>query len=612
MPKSDHPLRKKPAGIGVQPRVRSSVLGLLAVVILSIGGRSFLSGGLSGLSAAIDIRGGLTDFGTAAAVDAAFASDLVLRNADIHPSRIYNQYLSYQPNIPDATTARIARGFQHLIGLYEIRQGVDDNFTLRVLDNRTGELIEVVVLDSLREEYRRTGTANWQNIDAARRSKTSELVRKHSANIDRGFITVKWGRRNEILDARKRELPVVEHEVRLARAFGLSLLTTEIGTVETFNDDNLVSRVGARSRYQLMPSILRELDVNHYTLRTATGRPVTVKEELHPLNSMEAAYTVVRAYSNAMGHEIPGISAYHTGPFNVFRVYEKFLDPSNDLFNPYSNVVTAYFWGLTEGFDQVTENSSFGPNSRNYVPSIFGALEATADLPIDTSATWIVESVRLNSGKSIFLSDLLSLVDQVSTPLSWRADASDSTSYQRFKRINPHMSLPDVAGDIIPEKADVKLVDRVSRSPVRFYLPLGSSDRINAIDSTLLDLSTVKPWDHGPFYGENEITDADRRYQDLVAVAEDFSFSNEAVAELDSLYFEFQSLARSTPTWFRTTQYDVIRLHRRIWRASNFERLEKAVAAAKLRVNNVPRARLPEFSLMTEKPIDAVPSKVLD
>ncbi len=591
---------------GGDTSIRSSLVGIAVLALLSVGGIASIVGG--------DTAGLLELFRSPIVTSddivelAPASNDLVLRNADIHPSKVYERYLSNQSRTPDARSAKIARDFQELISLYETRQGVDDNFTLRIIDNRTGGLIQVVSLDSARAEFNRGGESDWNQIDIQRRARTSQIVRELAKTIDRQFITVKWGRRNEILEARSRESATVEHEVRLARALGLSLLTTEIGTVETFNNDALVSRVGARSRYQLMPSILRELGINHYSLKSATGKTIRVQEEMHPLISMEASYTVVRAYSNAMGHEIPGISAYHAGPFNVFRLYERYLDPDNDLFDAYSTVVTAYLWGLTEGFDQVTENTSFGTHSRNYVPSVFGALEATADVPIDTSQSWIVERVRLNTNTTLFLSDLLESADRVLLPKDWRALPEDTTTYLRFKRINPHIDLPEVTGNIIPERADVKLVSRSGRKPVHFFLPFGTAQKLRLIDLDYFDPSETKTWTHGSYYDESEKTIVDKRYDELVASAVDFGFTREAVDELEKLYFEMQRLKKESPSWYRQTQYNIIRLHRRVWRAGNYERITRAAEAARSRVAGSALARLPELEALGAQPMTQIPS----
>lgn len=74
-----------------------------------------------------------------------------------------------------------------------------------------------------------------------------------------------------------------------------------------------------------MPYLLRQHDIHHYTLRTAAGNRIRVLEEWHPLLTMEPAFLVMRSYANAVGHEVPGLSAYHTGPANLFRIYRQFL-----------------------------------------------------------------------------------------------------------------------------------------------------------------------------------------------------------------------------------------------------------------------------------------------
>src|SRR5690606_18549735 len=133
---------------------------------------------------------------------------------------------------------------------------------------------------------------------------TRRLVEKYAKKgIPKADITVKWGRKNQVLEARRNEAAFIEYEVRLARYLGLSLLATEIGTVETFNRDRLVSTVGARSRYQMMPYLLRQRGIHHYELANAAGKKVSVFEEWHPLLTMEPAMLTLRGYSNAVGHE---------------------------------------------------------------------------------------------------------------------------------------------------------------------------------------------------------------------------------------------------------------------------------------------------------------------
>src|SRR5690606_13580260 len=142
----------------------------------------------------------------------------------------------------------------------------------------------------------------------------------------RGTVSARWGRANQVREARDAEAAYIVYEVGLARLLGLSLLSTEIGTVETFNEDTRVSSAGARGRDQMMPAVLRPHNINRYDLTTAAGNTISVAEEWHPLLTMEPAFATLRGYANAVGHEIPGLSAYHAGPGNIFRIYRLFME----------------------------------------------------------------------------------------------------------------------------------------------------------------------------------------------------------------------------------------------------------------------------------------------
>src|SRR5690606_40860238 len=171
--------------------------------------------------------------------------------------------------------------------------------------------------------------------------------------------------------------------------------------------DDLVSSVGARSRFQMMPDILSMFNVERYTVPTVAGNAVEVAEEHHPLLAMEPSLMLVRAYSNAVGHELPGISAYHTGPGNIFHLYQAYFrahaaDPPVD-----GHVSDAYMWGVTDGFERVDAQSSFGPESRAYVMKAYGALRATEGKTIDPAERFRGDLVQLAAGRSTTLDRLL-------------------------------------------------------------------------------------------------------------------------------------------------------------------------------------------------------------
>lgn len=507
-----------------------------------------------------------------------------LRDLEYHPDRLFQPYTA-GAIVGDSTspTVRIIQGFRELLDLYEQRQGIDDNFTMRVVDGRNGQLLELYSLEEQRERYRETGTADWDQIDRMRREQTRRLVDKYAARgIPRASITVKWGRANQVLEARERDLPFIEYEIRLARYLGLSLLATEIGTVETFNQDWLVSAVGARSRYQMMPSLLRREGIRHYTLRSASGSNISVFEEWHPLLTMEPAMVFLRGYVNSVGHEIPGISAYHAGPANVFNIYRKYLTEARDLIAPGASVLDAYAWGVTTGFASVTKGSSFGQHSRGYVPSNYGSLRATDSLMIDTTYTMRAERVQMRPGKQTYLSHILRTLDGHDDRLRWPRQVEDRSLYQRFRFLNPHLSLPDASDSLgVPVDGDVRLVSQVDGAAVRFFLPLGASAVLEEAGLNLLDPDKTRRYDENTFADPNrgEKTMYDRMYEDLVEDIGKFGFNRANRAQLFELANRFAELAQANPTHYRLVQNDIIQTHKGVWQWGQWETLAQTVAA---------------------------------
>jgi hypothetical protein len=535
--------------------------------------------------------------------DVIFPKDLA-----IHPDHVYRSLLSTHSGVSDMRTLEFVRQFHDLLSLYALRQSTDDNYTMRVIDTRSGGLLELYTLDSLRDALD-ADRLDWPEVDRIRRKVTGDLVDAHeAAGVPRQDISVKWGRRNQVLEARALETPFIEHEINFARLLNLSLLTTEIGTVETFNLDRVVSRVGARSRYQMMPSTLNSLGVEHYTLRGATGEHVQVREEWHPLIAMEAAFIVARAYSNSAGHEIPGLSSYHTGPYNVFRLYRQYLVADSSLFNANSHVVRAYQWGLTAGFDRVADKTSFGVQSRGYLPSLYGALRATESIPIDTTLTQLVERVQLRDGEEILLSALLDSLELRAPDLDWRTPDVDSSSYLRFRRINPHINLPPFDRLGVPVEANIRFVAKSGRVPVRFFLPRGSVAKLGAAGFSPFDASATQTYDHTSLeLHPEEITATDVVYQILVDDIGSFGFTLENREKLarivDALNLEYEA----NPTYYRWLTLQVAEVHQWVWRSRNFDELAAQVEAARGRstMRVMPPAPLPER--IDGKPLRTLP-----
>ncbi|MFQ5572158.1 MAG: hypothetical protein ACE5G0_20970, partial [Rhodothermales bacterium] len=371
----------------------------------------------------------------------------------------------------------------------------------------------------------------------------------------------------QVHEARERERPFIEYEIRLARYLGLSLLATEIGTVETFNQDWMVSRVGARSRYQMMPYILRRNDIRRYRLSTSYGRKIKVYEEWHPLLTMEPAFLLLRGYINAVGHEVPGLSAYHTGPGNIFKVYELFLKEAPDLLYAGTSVVDAYVWALTEGYDKVSSTTSFKAQSRGYVPAGYGALRAVEKVPIDTLWTLHAERVQLKEGRSIYLSDLLEALEESGVHLRWARGTASLSLYERFRRLNPHFDLPQGDEDGIPATGNVRLVDQVGNATVRFFLPLNATTVLaqNGIDA--LDDEATFRFDHNTYrLPDNKArTPLDTQYHKLVQDIGRFGFTRENKARLDTLAVRFEQRSAEQPTHHHLSQSVIIKTHQQLW-----------------------------------------------
>ena len=519
------------------------------------------------------------------------------RDSDIHPDRLYRPYTAgpLLSDSPAAAPSRLVGQFRELLDLYTQRQGIDDNFTLRVVDNRTNELLELRVLEDEKARYEREGVGDgdWGRVDELRREETRRLVREHVARgVPKEAITVKWGRADQVRESQRRDRAFVEYEVRLARYLGMSLLPTEVGTVETFNRDRLVSAVGARSRYQIMPYLLRQLGVHHYDLRTGTGARVRVFEEWHPLLVMEPAFVTMRAYTNIVGHEIPGVSAYHTGPGNIFKVYQLYLTGAPEPLAPHSTVMDAYMWAVTEGFDEVSGKSSFGPYSRGYVASAYGALRASADVQVDPAWTMRAERVQLKEGASIYLSELLrALGEPAAEGLRWWSPPADSSEadvrplglYERFRLLNPHLVLPEPALDAegVPTGGDVRLTSTARGVPVRFFLPLDARDRLAAQGVDLFDEGSAFAFDPSTYADVRaRVTLWDRQYGALVDETGRFGFTEANRQRLAKLKELFERLAKADPSHYRRTQLQIITIHERMWGSAPWQTLASATAAA--------------------------------
>ncbi len=562
----------------------------------------FLLVSVAALSGGMDLlaRGFLERFGAGAVdaeeevaagvvTEAEAVTALAFKDLDLHPDLLFRPYLGGEViGNGEASSANLIQQFRDFLSVYEQRQGADDNFTIRVLDDRSGETLELAELNAERAKYAKSGQANWDQIDRLRRNETNRLLGKWAGRgIPKQAISVRWGRADQVREARLSEQPFIEYEVRLARYLGLSLLATEIGTVETFNQDRLVSTVGARSRYQMMPYLLSSNGIVHYDLRSANGRKVPVLEEWHPLLSMEPAFTTLKGYVNSVGHELPGISAYHTGPGNIYSLYRQYLVAHADLIARGATVMDAYMWALTEGFDRVSSNSSFKQYSRGYVATAYGSLKAMEDEPLDPSQTMLTERVRLKPGQQIALSMLLSEMEKEKTRL--RGLKEGETLYEAFRRMNPHIDLePSSQG--VPASSDVLLVSETGGTPVRFFLPLGSSELSSMadwIDGTATFRYDEKTYMNPAVSGEK--TELDRAYEQFVAETAGFGFTPANRQRLNQLKAQFEALAEANPTHYRQKQLEIIRAHAGLWNTTSWDNLASATAAVEGLTKAAPR-----------------------
>ncbi|MEZ4701166.1 MAG: hypothetical protein R2834_12590 [Rhodothermales bacterium] len=516
-------------------------------------------------------------------------TSFTLKDLDNHPDRLHSALFSapFYSLKHSPIESELVAPFRDLLNIYVMRQAVDDNFTIRVIDSRTNSLLERYTLEEERTQFYAGPDTDWKLVDQLRAAVSNRLVAKYRRKgIPNDAIVVKWGRVDQIYDARRREAGFIEYEIKLSRMLGLSLLSTEIGTVETFNDDRLVSSVGARGRYQMMPYLLRKNGIYSYALQTDRGAPVQIWEEWHPMLTMEPAFILMKGYSNAVGHEIPGISAYHTGPFNIYKIYQKYLNDPSTRYTPSSTVLDAYMWALTEGYDQVSEDTGFRTYSRTYVPSAYGALRSTESTPIDTSLTLRMERVQLADDASVTLAELIEALACLDGEVEWGAAAADTSVYNRFRTLNPHFDLPDAAaGERVPAAGNARLTAWHANGPVRFFLPLGASSRLEANGLAVFDPSRVFRFDREAFWlsDPTEVTVWDQQYQALVDDIGHFGFTTENMTQLELLTRRFETLAEEHPTYYRQIQHAIISLHLSLWKTGFWRELSTSAQVASRR-----------------------------
>jgi hypothetical protein len=318
-----------------------------------------------------------------------------------------------------------------------------------------------------------------------------------------------------------------------------------------------------------MPDIMHLFDVEQYSIPTAAGATVSVREELHPLLAMEPSMMLVRAYSNAVGHELPGVSAYHTGPGNIFHLYQAYIRAHAARPPLDGHVSDAYMWGVTDGFERVDAQSSFGPESRAYVMKAYGALRATEGKTIDPARSFRGILVQLAPGRTITLDRMLTALGGAER-LDWQVPpgtprAASLSLYERFRLLNPHMALPAGSGDGVPAGGNLRLSDVAGSTPVRFFLPTGADEVLRRVGLDVI--GEVFPFDEETYLVRpQDVTATDRAYAQLVEDTGRFGFSMANKARLDRLVAQLQALAQQYPdSRYRQTQAKIARIHQNVW-----------------------------------------------
>lgn len=470
------------------------------------------------------------------------------------------------------------RSFYELLLLHNSRYGEDDNFTLRVVDNGTGKVLERHVLTDARAAFLEKGEADWDRVDRQRRAAMSSLLKKHEARgHKRSDMTVTWGRLNQVFEAKKRAEPFLAYELRLAHMHRLSALATELSTVETFNQDWLVSRAGARGRYQFMPEFTRMFGLDRFKISAVNGAERWVREERHPLLTMEYAYMIMRAYANTVGHELPGLSAYNTGVGNIFNVCRLYLvhekpDPDS------ASVFDAYSWAVTTGFDHVRKATTFKRQSRAYLPSVVAAYRAIEHLPVDLSRTLRAELVTMKAGASTSLGEVLAILEK--HELDWTPYES-LTAYEAFRAFNSHIDLPGGGSSgKMPGNGNLKLTNPSRAQKLRFFLPLGSTKILKDAGKDVFDEKELRLFDDNTFADPvktQQKSMLDWEYERLVNDIGRFGFTMENRDRVTEIADQMEKLAEQKPTPYRRAKAIIARMHHRLWSYGPWVKLEQQV-----------------------------------
>lgn len=485
------------------------------------------------------------------------------RFAAMHPDSLYPAWKE------SAQHTERGQAFNNLLTLYRWRQATDDNYTLRVVDGRTDSVLLVRRLMPTQLTQLPTDPSQrseWEQVDRLRRTETRALVDDFEVRgIPRRDIIVKWGRASEVQQAQQRDRPFDPYELEWASHFGLSLLATEISTVETFNDDRLVSSVGARSRYQFMPDLIERFGLSSFVVPTRRGSGLRIRPYEHPLHIMEPAMITMRAYSNAVGHEIPGLSAYHSGPYNIFAIYRAYLSDDAIAAQQTISPLDAYIWGITAGFETVSQRTSFRNMSRGYVPALYGSLYMKPAPNFEHEAFRGIEITW--QGESTYISDVLNRISDAT------ATADHGAFIRTFKRLNTHIPWRNAQTTTIDPTEDLVL-GRDTR-PLTFFLPMHADSGTPNLPDGVTVIKRVEPENVRPTVVPLPV---DLAYQDLIQEVSTFDVSLDTRTRLVAMVGEARELYAQFPTAYRYQQLMIMSLHEQIWRSDHFERLVASLA----------------------------------
>jgi hypothetical protein len=296
------------------------------------------------------------------------------------------------------------------------------------------------------------------------------------------------------------------------------------------------------------------------------------------LLTMGHAFEIMRAYANAVGHEIPGLSAYNTGVGNIFTLTRLYL--MRERPNPdEATVFDAYSWAVTDGFREVSRRSTFRRQSRAYLPSVHAAYRAIEHMAVDLDRTMRTDMVTVRSGKRINLKDLFNHLDGMEVDWSpW----NEASTYEAFREYNQHLSLPAAdKNGAMPSNGNLVIKNPSRKIAVRIFLPLGASKALESAGVDVFDPGLATHFDDFTYQNPSETGEKsllDWEYEALVEDIGGFGFTMANRERLVKINEHMAKLAEERPTRYRKSQALIASMHNRLWSYGPWVKLEAAVA----------------------------------